>query len=282
MSVDPLNDSPVGADAGSPQCDCWRCGKSIDAGLANCPYCAAVIGSGSAAAAPSRAVSRPDSALMRMLVAYGILLAFSVVAALILRLALDGPRGASATDELTATLVLEGIDTVVVLAAIAYVRPRNQLPRKNPSQKAVAWLVFLPVLAGLLALNTVYHSVLRAVAHIDLAESSVFKDPALLPGWILAICVQPALVEELFFRYLALGALRSITGVHAAVILSAVMFGMMHLFVPLSIPMLIVLGIGLGYARVYSGGLMLPIALHFLHNSAVLVLEKLGPLPWIN
>jgi membrane protease YdiL (CAAX protease family) len=87
------------------------------------------------------------------------------------------------------------------------------------------------------------------------------------------ICVQPAIVEELFFRHLVLGVLRSNLGVHGAVFISSVMFALAHIGVPLSMPVLFVLGLGLGYARVASGGLLLPMAMHFVHNAVVIGVE---------
>ena len=50
-------------------------------------------------------------------------------------------------------------------------------------------------------------------------------------------------------------------------------FGMAHLGNVPGWPVLMLLGAGLGYARVYSGGLTLPILLHFLHNFAVLLID---------
>ncbi len=276
MSLGEPDELSADAMEAPPKRACWRCGKSVDAGLPKCPYCAAAVASDSPRVQSAAITSVPGNSLFPILVVYGILLALSVVLALAVRVALDRPAGAGPApkDELTATLVMEGIDAVVVLGALAYIRPRGVLPRKSISDKALAWLAFLPVFAGLLAMNFAYHWFLRSIAGVDPVESNVFKDPDLLPGWILAICIQPAIIEELYFRYLALGGLRTVVGMHAAVILSAVMFGMLHLFVPLSIPMLIVLGIGLGYARVYSGGLALPIVLHFLHNAAVMMLQR--------
>src|SRR5581483_9169148 len=94
-----------------------------------------------------------------------------------------------------------------------------------------------------------------------------------LSSWSVAlVCLQPAVVEELFFRYLALGALRTVTGTAAAVLVSSVMFGMAHIFNPLGIPMLIVVGVALGAMRVASGGLLLPMVMHATHNAVVLFL----------
>ena len=97
------------------------------------------------------------------------------------------------------------------------------------------------------------------------------------PGWtawvILAVCVQPAIVEELFFRYLALGHLLPILGRRGAVVVSSIMFGFAHLFALLSTPYLILVGIVFGYARLWGRSMALPIALHFAHNLAVLWFE---------
>jgi membrane protease YdiL (CAAX protease family) len=47
------------------------------------------------------------------------------------------------------------------------------------------------------------------------------------------------------------------------------MFGLAHLGVPLSVPILILIGVMLGYARVLTGGVCIPILLHFIHNMLV-------------
>ena len=47
------------------------------------------------------------------------------------------------------------------------------------------------------------------------------------------------------------------------------------------VAMLLVLGIGLGYARVASGGVLLPMAMHFVHNAVVIAVEwKQWPPIW--
>jgi membrane protease YdiL (CAAX protease family) len=81
------------------------------------------------------------------------------------------------------------------------------------------------------------------------------------------------IVEELFFRYLVLGHLRTVMGMHGAVWVSSVMFGMAHVHAFGSVPILIVVGAGLGYMRVMSGSLAVPMLMHGLHNAAVLAWE---------
>jgi membrane protease YdiL (CAAX protease family) len=62
-------------------------------------------------------------------------------------------------------------------------------------------------------------------------------------------------------------------GDHGAIWVSAVMFGLLHLYNPLGMPMLIVVGAGLGYMRLVSGGMLLPMLMHGFHNALVIALE---------
>jgi membrane protease YdiL (CAAX protease family) len=142
------------------------------------------------------------------------------------------------------------------------------------AKKAAAWIGFSVILAGLLLLNVAYHHFLRQIAPAVQMDRETFGEGAIFWLWCVAICLQPAVVEELFFRYLSLGALRSVVGVHSAVWLSAMMFALAHIYVPLSLPVLFCLGVGLGYARVASGGMALPMVLHLLHNAAVMYLQS--------
>jgi len=170
-------------------------------------------------------------------------------------------------------IVFEAIDTFLVVVAFAWAS-RPPAIRRSDSQYAAAWLSAGPLLALLLGINWSYHELLRNALgqppFIEFIELDVRSNPALI---VLAVCVQPAIVEELFFRYLALTHLRSVMGLHGAVWVSSVMFGMAHIHAPLSIPILILVGAGLGYMRVWSGGLAIPMVMHAVHNAVVLYLE---------
>jgi membrane protease YdiL (CAAX protease family) len=131
----------------------------------------------------------------------------------------------------------------------------------------------LPVLLVVLGLNLAYHAVVRAYLGTAPAADAVVAATGVTPLVVFAYCIQPAVFEELFFRYLALDSLRGIMGVHQAVAISSLMFGLAHVGVPLSIPMLGLVGVPLAYARVATGGLALPMAMHFLHNAIILFLE---------
>ena len=171
-------------------------------------------------------------------------------------------------DELTAgTVVLGTLDALLVVVGISLVG-WTPLPPRTASTRAKTWLVSWPVLAVLLVLNVLYFALLRE--YVNAPRGAGAKQLDLVT--ILLVCVQPAIVEELFFRYLALGVLFRVTGMGTAVLVSAVMFAMIHIYNPLGIPYLFLVGVALGYARVY-GGLALPMALHFVHNFAVTAIE---------
>ena len=89
----------------------------------------------------------------------------------------------------------------------------------------------------------------------------------------LTICVQPAVVEEAYCRLFALDCLRGPLGRHAAVWISATMFGFLHVAVLPSVPYLIVVGAVLAYLRLASGTLLLPILVHLAHNLVILLIE---------
>ncbi|MFO0850513.1 MAG: CPBP family intramembrane glutamic endopeptidase [Gemmataceae bacterium] len=174
-------------------------------------------------------------------------------------------------------LVFEGVDTLIVLAGLLVAgRPR---PTPAAGRPTLAWAFAVPGFVLLIGFNIGYTLALRAIAQAVAPPDpeTVMIDVGLRQGaWaILLICVQPAVIEELFFRHLLYGHLRSHLGVHAAVWVSAVIFGMAHLGNVGGWPVLIVVGAGLGYARAYSGGLALPIVLHFLHNLTVLGADEL-------
>jgi hypothetical protein len=120
-------------------------------------------------------------------------------------------------------------------------------------------------------LNFGYHHLLENYVQYPLWAHKDLHFPI---GWtIVLVCFQPGIIEELFFRYLALGTLTRVMGVGSAICVSSLMFGMAHSGVLLSIPILTVVGVCLGIVRVWSGSIVLPILLHAAHNAAVVYLE---------
>ncbi len=173
--------------------------------------------------------------------------------------------------QLGLTLLVEGIDTLLVMAAI-WILPRPPSPpRVEPVVQGLTWGFAGPLLLCLLGINVLYHTYLQNFLGAAVDETT-FGLNKLSPLVILIICVQPAIVEELFFRHLALGLLRWQMGKHGAVLVSSVMFALAHIGAPLSMPVLGLLGMAFGYVRLYSRSLVLPMLMHFLHNFAIIML----------
>ena len=103
---------------------------------------------------------------------------------------------------------------------------------------------------------------------IDIVDAS----PHLWARWLLVVCIQPAIVEELFFRSLAFRALLPYLSAGGTVLVTSVSFGLAHIHAPLSVPMLTLLGVVFGGAALMTGRLWLLMLLHFCHNLAITLL----------
>jgi uncharacterized protein len=87
-------------------------------------------------------------------------------------------------------------------------------------------------------------------------------------GWsmvILVTCVQPAIIEELAFRGVILGALQKALRPMEAVAVSALMFMILHLSFP-RFPHTLALGLAAGLIRTRTRSLYPCMLLHFSHN----------------
>jgi membrane protease YdiL (CAAX protease family) len=204
--------------------------------------------------------------LKTMLIVYAVMLGLSVVWGWML---LAGGAKMTPDSVVVGTAVLGVIDGMLVLVGIGLVG-WTPLPGREDSTRAVAWMVAWPGLALLLGVNLLYFATLREFLNVPRGTSPELMKLDVVS--ILLVCLQPAIVEELFFRYLALGVLFRVTGMNTAVMVSSVMFAMIHIYNPLGTPYLFLAGVAFGYARVY-GGLALPMALHFVHNFAVTAIE---------
>lgn len=124
-------------------------------------------------------------------------------------------------------------------------------------QLATLGRLFIPVDEG----------VLRAAAELITADSAL--------GWLVrlaGIACGAALAEELLFRGVILSGLRRF-GVFFAVAGSALLFTVMH---GLLLPNYFVAGLVLALAAAATGSILAPIAIHFFHNLAALLLYNLG------
>jgi membrane protease YdiL (CAAX protease family) len=162
--------------------------------------------------------------------------------------------------------VVEALDALLTVGALALVWKSARQVRAERTG-LLAWLVAWPMLAALLAVNILFITYLREL----FKPFGPVETEKIGVTWVtvLLICVQPAIVEELFFRQMVLGVLRKSLNVHLAVWLTAAMFAFAHLGNPIGMPYLFLAGAVFGYARVF-GGLPLPMVMHFVHNFVVI------------
>ncbi len=94
---------------------------------------------------------------------------------------------------------------------------------------------------------------------------------------LVSVSVLPAIAEEALFRgFVWRGFAR--TGQTGQLLVSSLLFGMLHLE-PNQSAATVLLGVGFGLARRYSGGLVAPIIAHAVYNAAVVFAMRYAETP---
>jgi membrane protease YdiL (CAAX protease family) len=175
------------------------------------------------------------------------------------------PEPAVRTAAIALTMV-EVVDTILVIAAAIICARFIRVPRGIGLHRRLGWILGLPLLAILLLINHGYHWLLLTMAGVE-PEGDRLLQSGHHQIWLIALmCIQPAIIEELFFRRLVFDFFHAHTTVGTAAFASAVMFAAAHTGGFLSIPYLALFGFTLAWLRWFTGSLALPIILHFLHN----------------
>jgi membrane protease YdiL (CAAX protease family) len=270
-SPDSFDDDGFSQEDAALEQVCWRCDKQVVPVAGRCPYCRAKLED----LLEDRIVlpaKRGTSPLFKVIwIWVGLMVISLVLGVTLLVMNRNGlvPRDAWEKQVLIATFIAEGLGMVLILAGWLWLGFPPRLHRPEPLIRVLAWVWSLPVLAILLGVNVGYHLLLNR--YLELPR---INDMRLTVVTALEICVLPAVAEEFFFRYLAFNSLRQYLRLHGTVWVTATLFGMAHIGAPLSIPILVLVGVVLGYARLASAGLPLPILIHFSHNLAILYLNS--------
>ena len=278
-----VGETPSVTPPSSPPIKCWRCGHSVSpTPSGTCPSCAARI-----ATATQRSVPKPAqrweesgdaSAIRRMLGFYTALLGTTVIFGWIVGDMIPEESTELTKSQsvriLTTMAVVSVIDAAIILFAFFSIRKCIPLPaHTKPAGHAHWWVFALPVLGVLLGINFGYHWGILELAGIEPEEDLLLSYSSLLPLVLVLYCIMPAIFEEIFFRHICLGVVRRYVDTHTAVFVTSMMFGLCHIGVLASAPILAVVGAGFAYVRIYSGSLLLPIALHFLHNLVIVLID---------
>lgn len=178
----------------------------------------------------------------------------------------------------TAVLATPALTLLVALAAIRVFRLdpfRVFLLRPARIQDL---LLTLPAAAALFVVSDQLATLGRLVFPVDAevlraAAELITADRPL--AWLIRLAgigCGAALAEEMLFRGLILSGLRRF-GVFFGIAASALLFTVMH---GLPLPNYFVAGLVLALAAAATGSILVPIAIHFFHNLAALLLYNLG------
>lgn len=178
------------------------------------------------------------------------------------------------TDEAANSIMAFDIGTAILVIFWALIVGSKGMGPLKVSVKPTWLLAMLPVAVGTFIFA--YFSMTALTYAFDIPEEGItdlFFDAGF--GWtavILLICVQPAIIEELAFRGVILHGLRGAMSDREAIIVSSLMFAILHLNL-LGIPYLFVVGATAGWIRIKSGSLLPCMLLHFCHNFLVIAQE---------
>lgn len=134
-------------------------------------------------------------------------------------------------------------------------------------------IVFL-CLSVFLILNNLYHKYLFRIFNINLDKLLVdyTSTEHSIYFLIFYVCVMPAISEEIAFRVIILDKFRSVVSLKEAIILSSLLFAILHVNFYIT-PYYFLVGVILCWIRLYTKSLLPCILFHFLHNLYV-VLEE--------
>ena len=147
--------------------------------------------------------------------------------------------------------------------------------------RVIAWCAGAPLLLlAILPINIGYHHLLLSFFDLHPDASDSMTAPFINAGYglgiqLFSIAVMPGIWEELAFRGLIQGQLRRSVGAREAIVLSSLLFGIMHLRF-FSLPYLVGLGAVLAILRQRSGSLLPGMLVHAAHNAIIVLLERHG------
>jgi len=165
------------------------------------------------------------------------------------------------------------VDAVVVaLWCVAHFRDLRPLVTSlgRPSDWLLATLA-IPISVGV-ALGNV--ELVGLVTGVEPIEMSTLYTMAGYPLWaiLVAVAVQPAIVEELAFRGVIFSAFERVMEPRTVVIVTAMMFMVVHLAM-LGIIFLVVMGLLLGWLRWRSKSIYPAMWLHLCHNATIVWID---------
>ena len=85
------------------------------------------------------------------------------------------------------------------------------------------------------------------------------------------LAILPSICEELFFRGFMFSGIQHRFGKPSALIFSSLFFGLMHTGTPVHTILMVLFGFLLGILLIITGSIIIPILIHFLYNTLVII-----------
>ncbi|MEG1581881.1 MAG: type II CAAX endopeptidase family protein [Clostridia bacterium] len=140
---------------------------------------------------------------------------------------------------------------------------------KKPNIVSTLLCVVIAVIClyGFNGLTSFFITFLEKIGYTPSSGNIVIPNFGIFILYVIAMCIIPAISEEMLFRGLIFNGLKD-RGVKKAVLVSALLFMLMHGSPDQTIHQFI-LGVLLAYVFYYTGSLWYPIIIHFLNNFIV-------------
>ena len=269
----PLHATPpvVTAVSATPVRFCRECGLPWDPAWAECQACA---GRRTKAAAVETDYVHDIRRIKSAVALYFALLAVSLVF-IIYAVATEREPGVQAD-------VVTSVAMSVIILAWCLATWREVLPTLARLSNPLWYLLGAAAAVPTYLLAT---AVVKGLESFLGVEAIRYTEPFYNEGYgfgmaVLMVCVHPAVFEELAFRGVIQSSLQLVMGTVAAIVVSAMMFGVLHLSMP-SMPHLVIIGLVLAWMRVKTGSLYPGMVMHFTHNLLVISSERWGGVfPW--
>jgi ABC-2 type transport system permease protein/sodium transport system permease protein len=214
---------------------------------------------------------------------------FALVLMFPLSFVLAGSLMQSMRIELSQRLIMSGLSTALVFAAIpaavaAFHRVRLGSGLALVTARPTAWLAAALLGASLWPFAQEAFFVNEWLGISDLNErfaeiGSFARELRRLPFGLVVVtlAIVPGVCEELFFRGFFFGAIRSVLSAGQTVAATAVLFGLLHVvsgnaFLPERFIPSLFLGLFLGWVRLRSGSVLPCMLLHVVHNATLLAI----------
>ena len=162
-----------------------------------------------------------------------------------------------------------------------YFRIRSPLNWKYLAVIALCFLLAIPAIQLLSELNELISGgayLMEAQEETSKLRSALLRTDsvAVVVLNVFTMALVPAVGEELFFRGVIMRvSFQGTKNIHLGVLLSSILFALVHMEFSNFLAILF-MGVLLGYLYVYTGSLLVPVVLHFLHNCVYIILESSG------